>query len=317
MKWWTRKHAEPEDPAIVDTPMFKAIDSRLARAMRPGKIILRWLAVFTVLALVAAGTAVWGVQLNRDNAAQLRQDAVNGCVINNAQKAQLDQLLDEQGRAQAAITENSIKEFIDVLEGSHPSAQVLAIAKALEDEIKNSNDKSLATFKQRLDIATQPRNCQQAYSNVSGGTKTAPPNSAKELAAGWEVVELQNWGGYCLTAATGNAGAVAIEQPCGSAHALWYQPSTGLLTLEGHSNVSFGDSGGHFELKSTGHSVATDTQKAGPSGYTYDRMWFGVAGTYWHANGNGQEVSLIGNPGTSLAVYWAWLSVGAHGLKVI
>jgi uncharacterized membrane protein len=292
--------------------MMQAIDARLKRALKPGKRILVILSAVIVVLIAAAVVAGYGVVQNARNASGLRQDAINGCNLNNSQKSQLDELLNREGQSQAQITETAITEFIDVLEGAHPSAEVLTIAKNLEAEIRNSSNESIASLKKQLDAATAPRNCQAAYSNIGGGDpKSLPPGTPKEMVASSETVELLNWDGYCLTSPNDNVGARITQSSCSSAHKWVYYPASGYLSPSGHSSVYVGDVGGVMELKSTPIAIRTDVQKDnGPNGYTYDRMWFGVSGTYWHGGGNGQYVTLTGSPGSSLAVYWAILGTG-------
>lgn len=307
-----RRHKDAPDDGLSDSPMMQAIDARLRRALRPGKVILWVLSGVIVVLLVAiSGLGVVAAQ-NASNASGLRADAIAGCESGNAQREELDDLLNRQGQDQAHITETAIAEFIDVLEGSHPSPEILAIAKNLETEIANSSNQSLATFKQELDTATAPRDCQAAYANIStGDPKSVAPGTPSVMAASSETVEFLNWDGYCMTIASAAVGARVTQSSCSSAHAWTYTPSNGYLSPQGHPGVYVGDSGGLMELKSSPIAIQTDTQKAnGPDGYTYDRMWFGVSGTYWHGSGNGQDVALIGSPGSSLAVYWAILGTG-------
>lgn len=156
----TRKD-EPEDDA--DSIILKAFDARLARALRPSKIVQRWLAAVVVVLMAVCTILGVAISENANNGASLRQDSIDSCNSGNDLRHDLDVLIAEQGEAETQITEQAIAEFIDVLEGSHPSTQVVTIVKNLEAQIKASSDRTLATFKTELDLATQPRNCQAAY----------------------------------------------------------------------------------------------------------------------------------------------------------
>ena len=135
------------------------------------------------------------------------------------------------------------------------------------------------------------------------GTATAATASVTHTsrvvnaAADYEVVQIVSWDGYCLTIPVANVGTRLEQVPCGDDHLWWYDPDTEDLYPEGHANVQVGDSGGYLELKAagTGSPLYYDYEKTG----TYDgescnfvETNFGVSGTYWHANGDGQDVTL-------------------------
>lgn len=290
-----------------------------AAATRAEKSAKRWkkltlvLAFFIALSLVVGGVTGYYVNQARDNANSLRQQSISSCIAGNDLRTQLDQLLAKQGAASSQVTETAIHEFIVVLEGKNPSKSVLAIAESLEKQIKHSADTTQAEFKKALDKATTPRNCEQAFENTTGNG--ANPQSgdtqAQFAAVTWTVIQLRSWNGGCLTAATASIGAHISEVACGSAHN-WVYGSNGQMSLQGHTDTAAGDSGGNLVLRAPGTATVSDSAKAGPSGFTYDRLFFGPANTYWHANGDGHNVTLISNPGSSLAVYYAFLNGGLN-----
>jgi hypothetical protein len=159
----SRSRDKQEQDAAMMSPensiLMKAIDARLKRALRPGKIMI---AITMVLALAIAVVAALVVVNNRDQVNGLRNDAVRSCQAANEQRSVLGTLLNQQGEVQSHNIEVAFIEFINVAEGPHPTKAVLAIAKSLEDKIKASSDASNARFKRMLDAATAPRNCSAA-----------------------------------------------------------------------------------------------------------------------------------------------------------
>ena len=279
--------------------------NRLIKAKSVPKWWGRALTAGLLALLIVAGFAVNGYFANQRTARQLKADSIAQCLLGNADRAALDKLLNEAGGFQAGLTEAALGQLILPLEGPHPSAKIKAEAAALEAQIKAHADKSLRKFKGLRDSALAPRDCTAAYSNAAPSPSTLP-RTASLARSSWQYVELKNWDGYCLSAASANVGTPARTFPCGSAHGLWYNSATGRLTLEGHANEAFGDSAGHLVLKSMpANRVQTNSTKAGPGGYLYDRLGFSTTGLYWHAGGNGQITSLTN--ANSNADYWAFL----------
>ena len=278
----------------------KSVPRWWGRALTAGLLVL----------LIVAGFAVSGYFANQRTARQLKADSITQCILGNQERADLDKLLTKATAFQAGLTEAALGQLILPLEGPHPSATIKAEAAALEAQIKASADKSLGKFKGLRDKALAPRDCTAAYSNAVPSPSILPRTTSLD-ASSWQYVELKNWDGYCLSAANANAGTPARTYPCGSAHGLWYNVSTGRITLEGHANVAFGDTGGHLVLKPMpANEVQTNSTKAGPGGYLYDRVGFGSnGGIYWHAGGNGQVTSLTNT--SSNADYWAFLGYGS------
>ena len=141
---------------------------------------------------------------------------------------------------------------------------------------------------------------------VTGGTVTI---RAVTPAVSYLVVQIRSWDGACLTIPVANVGTRLEQVPCGQDHFWWLNPSTLDLYPEGHANVQVGDSGGYLELKGAGTGTALDedaVQDGTVNGQTYafDELSFGVPGTYWHANGSGEDVTFDSEAG-DLANYWA------------
>lgn len=304
------------DAAANDAKTAKDAADRAEKSAKRWKILSLVLGFFVVLSLVTSGVSGYYVNQARNNANQLRQQSIASCESGNDLRTQLNQSLTKQFAATNLVTETAIAQFITVLEGKNPKPEVVTIANELEAQIKHSADMSEQQFKKDLDKATTPRDCQQAYQNTTGtGAEPSSGNAnAKDVSVTWTIVHWQNWGGYCLSVPSGaGAGTRVIESVCGTDHA-WELGSNGIVYLQGHSDLQLGDSGGYLTLKNPGTGVSTNDTKIGPQGFDYDRMGFGSpTNFYWHANGYGAAVTLITNPGTSLAVYWVPLSNASAG----
>jgi hypothetical protein len=129
------------------------------------------------------------------------------------------------------------------------------------------------------------------------GAGTAP-------AASYEIVQIKSWDGSCLSISTATVGTRLDQVPCADAHNWWLTPGYDLYP-EGHSNVQVGDSGGYLKLKTAGTGTAAyiAALASGPGNVVYQDLWFDVSDTYWHANGNGQDVTFDNTPGDH-ANYW-------------
>lgn len=129
-------------------------------------------------------------------------------------------------------------------------------------------------------------------------------------AAVTEDIKLESWNGLCLDANDATPGASPVQAPCAHAHNLVYDITHNNMFVQGHPGdcinsyitavLSIGPC-------SDGDSVMEpdDTKVNGST--DYERWRWVNEGTYAHANGSGQRVSMITNPGTSLAVYWTLL----------
>lgn len=266
----TDEFEEPSTAQAADALVKKLVD-----AVKLTKWHVRLLGLGLVLALVALAAGGYVVWQNHNQGAALKADSVQSCQQSNQTRALDKEIWDE---------------FIALLlsGNSNPAAQ--AEGKAFESKVA---------------VAYAARNCTAEFSNVgsTGANPGAGTAIARTDAVTWSVVHLQSWDGACLSIPNANAGTRVDQVACGSDHA-WVYSSAGQLSPQGHTNVAVGDSGGYMVLKAPGTSSVSDTGKAGPGGYYYNRMYFGVGGTYWHANGAGQNVSLIS--ANSDADYWAF-----------
>jgi len=119
--------------------------------------------------------------------------------------------------------------------------------------------------------------------------------------------QIKSYDGYCLSIPNANVGTRLDQVPCADAHG-WWQDANHNLYPEGHANVQVGDSGGFLELKAagTGTAIYDDGGILGPGGLSYYELFFGVPGTYWHANGNGLDVT-FDSLSSDLANYWTFI----------
>ncbi|HTJ67458.1 MAG TPA: hypothetical protein VL551_08030 [Actinospica sp.] len=137
---------------------------------------------------------------------------------------------------------------------------------------------------------------------------TAEAGQAHASADIYDVLQIVSWDGYCLSIPNANIGTRLDQVPCGEDHLWWLNTVTGKLYPQGHPDAEVGDSGGYLELKAagTGTKPYCDTPDVpGPTGNGYCEVWFNVAGTYWHADGDGLDVTFDSEKG-DLANYW-WL----------
>lgn len=304
------------DQAAADAKTARDAADRAEKSAKRWKILSIVLAFFIVLSLAASGVTGYTTFQTRNNTDGLRQQSIASCESGNDLRTQLTQSLTKQFAATNVVTETAIAQFITVLEGKAPKPEVVTIANGLEAEIKHSADMSGQQFKTDLSKALALRNCQASFKSTTGTGAEPGSGTAKadDVSVTWTTVHWQNWGGYCLSVPSGaGVGTRVIESVCGTDHA-WVLGSNGILYLQGHTNLQVGDSGGYMTLKNPGTATSTDTGKTGPDNFFYDRMGFGnPTSFYWHANGYGAAVTLITNPGTSLAVYWAPLSTASAG----
>jgi hypothetical protein len=309
---WKHENVEP-DP-IEDSPFVRAIDHAVKKALRGPKIIGRILTgvvAALVLCMAVSGYVAWQAH---NTAIGLKNDSIASCETGNAFRAGQSSIWEKNYALQAGenkATASLLSQLIATLAGNDP-ARIAKINTILAESGKASANeiKEFLAYIKTVDVA---HNCQQAYANVNGGAKSPNPPKAKEVAyttAAPETVHLQSWNGGCLSVSSTSVGARVIEVACGSDHAWTYVPTTGELYPQGHSNVAVGDSGGNFVLKAApGTGLHTNNSKAGPNGYIYDQLNFNATDTYWHASGDGKNVTFDNTSGDD-ANYWAFLSTG-------
>lgn len=270
-----------------------------------------------VVALLVIGSGVTGYFVNqtRNNTNDLRKQAISSCQSGNTFRTAQTQIWEKNFALQAQTSKETavlLQQFIAALaKGDKATIAKIDTVVAKSAKLNAAETKEFLAF---VHAVNAPRNCVKSFSpsSVNGFSPTSGLPKTSTAAVTWTVVQLKSWNGGCLTAASANAGTPISEAACGSAHN-WVYGSNGQLSLQGHTNTAAGDSGGNLVLKAGGTAVVSDSVISnGPSGFTYDRLYFGVPNTYWHANGNGNNVTLIGNPGGSLAVYYAFLNGGLN-----
>lgn len=299
----------PSQPNKLQSVADRQID-KLISASRWHRV---WIAVLLVVC-VALGYVAYQ---NRQDSAQLKADSISSCESGNATRAQQTQVWEKNYALQASeskATASLLAQLISAVAQGNAS-----VIKQIDTIVAQSSAASAAetqTFLNYVKQVNAPKNCAAEYSNVT----STPPKANQDVhgeesttAVTSETAELLSWDGACLTIATAAAGTPVTQTSCAAAHA-WTYYSTGELTPQGHSNVEVGDSGGNFVLKAvpTGTDVYTNSEEAGPGGYDYSQLYFGVGGTYWHANGSGQTVTFDSTSGDH-ANYWAILSDNAGG----
>ena len=270
------------ESALVGTA--ETLVAKLVKADKRRTWQVRILGLVCVVLVAVSVFTVKGYFSNRDNATGLRADSVASCVSGNTTRA-LDITIWDS--------------FINLLLKGNTNATANAEGK---------------TFEQLVQKTYAPRDCQAEYANV-GSTPASPASNAGDAAevafvtpaVTSQTQHLQSWDGACLSIPNANVGTRVYQVTCGTDHA-WTYYSTGQLSPQGHDNVEVGDSGGELVLKATGSGtdVYTNSSKAGPGGYVYDQLYFGVPSTYWHANGNGEDVTFDNTSGDD-ANYWVFL----------
>lgn len=296
---WKRKNKEPEDQ------WTRAIDHAVKKALRFPKVVITVLVVF----MVATGWVAW--QNHQTNIRQA-QDSISSCETGNAFRAGQTAIWEKNYALQAQenkATAALLTQLIATLAGNDPAkiAEINSIL-AKSGKASTSETQQFLDYIKAKDVA---HNCQQEFSNVSGNANPSVPTSsgAKDVSASSQIVHLQSWNGGCLSVSGTSVGSRVIEVACGSDHA-WTYTSAGELYPQGHPNVAVGDSGGSFVLKAVpGTSLHTNSTKSGPSGYLYDQINFNASNTYWHASGDGKNVTFDNSSG-NLANYWAFLTNG-------
>jgi hypothetical protein len=299
---------------VKNDPWTKAIDHAVEKALRLPKIVIRWLVGVVITLVVVAAASGWVAWQAHDTALQLKQDSIGSCENGNAFRQGQTSIWVKNYALQAQeskATSKLLTELISTLAGNDP-AKIAEINTILSQSGKASASET-ATFLSYVKSVNVAHNCVAAYSNVTGGSKSPTPPKAQDMAytTTSETVHLQSWNGGCLSVSSTSVGARVIEVACGSDHAWTYIPTTGELYPQGHSNVAVGDSGGNFVLKAApGTGLHTNNAKTGPVGYIYDQLNFNATDTYWHASGDGKNVTFDNTSGDD-ANYWAFLSTGS------
>lgn len=123
-------------------------------------------------------------------------------------------------------------------------------------------------------------------------------------------VKLLGENGLCLTVSDAVIGAVPVQTDCTQAHNIVWDTGHANIYIEGHPGfcIASGDPNAFLFIDacSNGRSVL----KADATNAGFFRFRFVNVGTYAHANGNGQPITMITNPGNSLAVYWLPDTIG-------
>lgn len=137
------------------------------------------LGFFIVLSLIVGGVTAYYVNQTRNQSDSLRQQSISSCISGNQLRTQLNTTLSGQFAASNQVTETAISEFITVLEGKTPKPEIVAIATALEAQIKNSADMTQVKFQAALNSALALRDCSAAYTPSA----TAPSSAGAVHAA--------------------------------------------------------------------------------------------------------------------------------------
>jgi hypothetical protein len=116
-------------------------------------------------------------------------------------------------------------------------------------------------------------------------------------------VRLENLNGLCLTATNAATGSVPVQTGCADAHAFTWDVTHDNIFVQGHPGQCLVASDLLIIIGPC--SGANSSLAFGATDGDFQQVLFkNEANSFWHANGNGDAVSLIGNPGSSLAVYW-------------
>jgi hypothetical protein len=128
-------------------------------------------------------------------------------------------------------------------------------------------------------------------------------------AAVTQNVILESPNGLCLTSLNASVGQFPVQTGCSAAHAFVFDQTHQNIFVQGHPGacIASGDPGNQLVIEpcSNGRSVLRQDATLIIDGIPFERLLFVNEGTYAHANGNGQDVSMITAPGSSQAVYWA------------
>jgi hypothetical protein len=132
-------------------------------------------------------------------------------------------------------------------------------------------------------------------------------------------VKLLSPNGLCLTSLNASVGQFLPQTGCSAAHAFVFDQIHANIFVQGHPGacIASGDPGNPLVIEpcSNGRSVlrqdATLILTVAGVSVSFERLLFINFGTYAHANGNGNDVSMITAPGSSQAVFWDLVQVPA------
>jgi hypothetical protein len=138
-------------------------------------------------------------------------------------------------------------------------------------------------------------------------------------AAVTENILLENADGLCLTSLNASVGQAPVMTGCDAAHAFVFDETHQNIFVQGHPGacIASGDVNNPLVIEpcSNGRSVlrqdATLILTVAGVSVSFERLLFINFGTYAHANGNGNDVSMITAPGSSQAVFWDLVQVPA------
>jgi hypothetical protein len=121
-------------------------------------------------------------------------------------------------------------------------------------------------------------------------------------------VRLLSPNGLCLTSLNASVGQFPVQTGCSAAHVFVFDQTHQNIFVQGHPGacIASGDPGLELVIEpcSNGRSVLRQDATLTIGGVSFERLLFINEGTYAHANGNGNNVSMITAPGTSQAVFW-------------
>lgn len=118
------------------------------------------------------------------------------------------------------------------------------------------------------------------------------------------VIKLVGENGLCLTVASAATGSVAVQTQCLHAHNFVWDRTHHNIYVQGHAGSCLASGDPNMSLFidpcSNGRSVIDED---GADGTDIRFRWRNV-GTFAHANGDGNPVQMITDPGNSKAVFW-------------
>jgi hypothetical protein len=283
----------PDNSDPQNNPIVRAVEHAVKKQLR-WKSFQIWLVYALVfgLAVVTAVTVFNNIQVQQA-ATQLKNDAIASCTAgNNGRTAEL-QVWDA---------------FINLL---------------LKGNTNATAQQEGAAFKKYLIGALAQRNCQQAYSNVTGDAAEPGQSGAENATDSFvspsvdlEPSELLNWSGLCLSYEGHDVqGEQTDESTCSNAEKWVYEPATGQFLSAANHDLAFGVIGTRTGLVPSWNThdstLNFDDFKAGPGGFTYGLVSVKNFPYYVHAGGYGEPVGLVKT--VTNGSYWAIL--GNAGLK--
>lgn len=125
-------------------------------------------------------------------------------------------------------------------------------------------------------------------------------------------IRLLSPNGLCLTSTNASVGQFPVQTGCSDAHVFVFDQTHQNIFVQGHPGacIASGDPGNPLVIEpcSNGRSVIRVDATFTIGTTQFLRVLFINFGTYAHANGNGRTVSMITNPGSSQAVFWAFVA---------